>query len=170
MSRLAAAALAAAALGSAVFAGASEPGPWRRLWGWGSDPARDKYEELFDSRYPSRPYDPFNRSMPFEDVQHFNRQFDLRAAGASQRVLEQDGTVTLVIEWPGSAALPLDVAVAEGLVRVVPGRPDGETPSGYRFRARRSRELSTPVPARAKASSAKISREGDAIRVAFERE
>jgi HSP20 family molecular chaperone IbpA len=162
--------LALALLALALPAAASEPGPWRRLWGWGPDPLRDKYEELFDVQYPWRSYDPFNRVMPFEDVRHFNRQVDMRAAGAAQRVTEDERTVTLSIVWPGSAEEAMDVVVHEGLVRLTPSAAQAaQGASRYRFRARGSRQLATPVPARAKASTASISRVGDEIRVVFEK-
>ena len=162
----------ALALGLLVFAttaaSASEPGPWRRLWGWGPDPARDKYEELFDAEYPRRSYDPFNRSFPFEDVRNFNRQFDLRAAGVSQTVKEEGTSVTLSVLWPGSGAQGLEVLVQEGAVRLTPEGAD-EPAGRFRFRARGASQLFVPVPLGARSATARISRSGDEVRVVFDR-
>lgn len=163
----------AAALGlglSAQARAASDPGTWRDLNAWGSDPLRDKYEELFDRKYPARSYDWFNRSHPFEDVQNFNREFELRAAGVSQRVEEAGGQVALIVDWPGSAALALDVSVDGGLVRLKPAPAAAESSGKYRFRAANAQQLETPVPPHAKEGSAKVTRAGDSIRVAFDRD
>ena len=163
-------AAAALVLGLLGPARASDPGPWRSLEGWGSDPLRDKYEELFDRPYPARSYDWFNRSHPFEDVRNFNREFDLRAAGVSQRVEESDNQVALVVTWPGSAELPLNVTVDGGVVRLAPAAAAAENSGKYRFRAANAQQLETPVPPHAKDGTAKVTRDGDSIRVAFDRE
>lgn len=153
----------------AAAVSAAPPDQWRQLWGHGEDPTATKYEELFGQPYQPRPFDIFNRSHPFYEVQEFNRAFDLRAAGVSWKVDEAADGLVLSIYWPGSAAKPLDVAVERGFVRARPSPPPPEQNGAYRFYAADSRQIQVPVPDAAKADTAKMSREGDVVRVRFDR-
>lgn len=160
--------LGALALSLAAPARASDPGVQRRLFGWGSDPLRDKYEELFDQKFPARGYDPFNRLRPFDDVQAFNRAFDQRTDGVSNLVERTDQQVVMTVTWPGSADQAIDVDVRNGLVRLVPSRGT-EATGRWRFRSAMSRQVELEVPKDAAGTTAKVSREGDQFRIAFER-
>ena len=160
--------LAALTLAFAVSARASDPGPMRRLFGWGSDPLRDKYEELFDQKFPARGYDPFNRLRPFDDVRAFNRAFDQRTDGVSRLVKSTDDQVIMVVTWPGSADQEIDVDVRRGLVTLRPSK-GVEATGGWRFRSAMTHEVELEVPQDAIGSTARTTREGDHIRIAFNR-
>lgn len=160
--------LAALTLAFAVSARASDPGPMRRLFGWGSDPLRDKYEELFDQKFPARGYDPFNRLRPFDDVQAFNRAFDQRTDGVSRLEERTDTQVVLTVTWPGSADQAIDVDVRNGLVRLVPSRGT-EAAGKWRFRSAMSQEVELEVPKDAAGTTARVTREGDRFRIVFDR-
>jgi len=160
--------LAAALLAGGLAASAAPADPWRELWGDGEDPTATKYEELFGQPYRPRPFDLFNRSRPFYEVQEFNRAFDLRVAGVSWRVDDVPDGVVLSIYWPGSAAEPLDVTVERGFVRARPS-PAPQRNGAYRFYAADSRQVEVPIPEAARGESAKMSREADVIRVHFDR-
>ena len=159
-------AAAAAAWAAGVACQAATPDPWREIWGWGDDPLRVEYEQLFDAPFPARPYDVFHRSHPFYEVQQFNHAFDLRAAGVSYRVEEARDGVTLLVTWPGSGERAVDVSVNDGYVRLKPSAlPSSSSP--YRFRAAHAEDLLVPVPPSAKPESAKVAREGETVRVTF---
>lgn len=165
MISLKSAALAAALAGLAV----SSAGEEFNIWGQGGDPLLEKYEELFDKPFPSRSFDAFNRLRPFADVQEFNRQFDLRAAGVWSRVDEEPGRVLLLVSLPDSAGRALDVSVEGRMVRFRMGTPDPVAIGPWRFRSARPRQRELPVPAAANASGAQVFREGDLVRVIFPR-
>ncbi len=167
--RVAALGLLACLAAAGRAAAQSQYDPWRQIWGYGQDPLRAKYQELFDEPFPARPYDLFHRGHPFYEVQQFNRAFDLRTAGVSWQVDESQKGLTLSVYWPGSAEKTLDVKIAHGLVRVLPSPRTSYHNGPYRFYAAESRAIEVPVPNEADASSARVTRAGDLIRVDFDK-
>lgn len=130
------------------------------------EPLREKYEELFGEPYPEDGFHQHKPFRPFEDVQRFNNAYELRAiAGARAGLTETEDGAVLSVELPGSADRPLTVRVDEEKVALSVG---SKAPARRWFVARTEDHV-VAVPEGVSPESAQVSREGDLVRITFER-
>jgi HSP20 family molecular chaperone IbpA len=131
------------------------------------DPLREKYEEMFGEPYPEEGFHQHKPFRPFQDVQRFNEAYELRGiAGARADLSETADAKVLKIELPGTASRPLSVRVDDEKVALSLG--PSEAPR--RWFVAKAEEHVVATPEGVVAETAKVDREGDVVRITFERD
>ena len=131
--------------------------PWR-------DPLQDKYEELFREPFPNRPRRHFETTRPFSDVEKYDLAFEAAAIPGARKEIESGGGAHAVaLHLPDSAGKRLEVRTEDQNVILSVERPLPER----RYRVNRPEETVVPVPAGADPATARVTRDGDWVRIQF---
>ena len=130
------------------------------------DPLHQKFEELFREPWPEKGFHQHEPFRPFEDVQKLNEAFELKGvAGARVEVARGERDVVLSVRLPGSAGRPMEVRANEEKVRIA--LP--QTAEPRRYRLHREEEQLVPLPEDADHETARVKREGDLVKITFDR-
>lgn len=131
--------------------------PWR-------DPLHDKYEELFGRPFPNRGLQHFYTGRPFSDVKKYELAFEQAAVtGARADTVSAGGNHAVSVQLPESAGKPVSVEADEASIRLTIARPGGP----HRYRVYPSDQVVLPLPAGADPGTARVTRDGDWVRITF---
>lgn len=127
---------------------------------WG-DPLHEKYEELFGKPFPNAGRQHFETDHPFDDVKKYQLAFE-QAAVAGARVETLNREVTL--DLPGSAGKALAIEADDKNIRLTVARYH----AARRYQISPEEQVVLPLPAGADPGTARMTRDGDRIRITFQ--
>lgn len=130
------------------------------LWEPWPDPLHEKYEELFGRPFPNAGRQHYETDHPFDDVKKYQLAFE-QAAIPGIRSLGSPREV--VLDLPGSAGKTIAVKADDRTVRVTVAPPAAPR----RYRVYRPEELVLPLPSGADPDTARVTRDGDRVRITF---
>lgn len=128
------------------------------------DPLHEKYADLFGAPYPAAGNQHFETKRPFADVRKYDLAFENTAIpGARAETETAAGRHTVSLMLPGSAGRPIAVRPGTRVVTLVMSKPGPPR----RWRAYRAEERVVPLPPLADPASARLTRDGDWVRITF---
>lgn len=131
--------------------------PWR-------DPLHDKYEDLFGKPFPNAGRQHFETNHPFADVKKYELAFEQAAVtGARADGVSGSGRHAVSVQLPDSTGKPVSVETDEASIRLTIARPGGP----HRYRVYPSDQVVLPLPAGADPGTARVTRDGDWVRITF---
>lgn len=134
------------------------------LWEPWPDPLHEKYEELFGRPFPNAGRQHFETNHPFDDVKKYQLAFEQAAVpGARAETVSGEGRHAVSLQLPDSAGKPVSVEADEKHIRLTVARPGGP----HRYRVYPSDKLVLPLPPGADPGTARVSRDGDWVRITF---
>ena len=131
--------------------------PWR-------DPLHEKYEELFGRPFPNAGRQHYETDHPLDDVKKYQLAFEQAAvSGARSSRSSSEGRSEVSLEVPGSAGKAIAVEADERNIRLTVARPS----PARRYRVYPDEELVLPLPTGADPGTARVTRDGDWVRITF---